>query len=503
MRAKRPLALGDNMLGNLLDAKRLLGDGPTIPSTSTCEPLTPEQIERLYYDWRSRSDIKCENSWYQIRARKIIDEVNLRLEERRDKLRELLDRERTRTLLACEEKLHAMEISRKEGIIKEAARIKELIKHKNEEIAQREAKRQFKISCDEYRGCRSKLHRLEIAKDQKAINKFNEDRKAYERERSAVVERGGAGFTLKITEDDAVRSQKRPVEARETQKFILSQMAEHDNKKEALAKEKAREQADCEMCREKEAARERHEIEKAQEARCKLRNKIEQQIREKHRKIKEKEAKDAEFDGFLSGCWRPAPKEDNRRERNRLLNRESKFFLAHQQQIRDHRKCLDEARDRKCAETEEQQQQEIREREAAKRSFLHRLNKETFEAHRAGAEEKRKREAAAKALDHAETAKMLEEMRIWEEKREAQLKAKTTERQAIQASFMHQLEIRRQLRLDADRKMEEEREGFRHAEKEYLGRVQEVADEEKVLNQVRLHPWRRRALGIPMDKKLL
>ncbi|VDD83027.1 unnamed protein product [Mesocestoides corti] len=458
--------------------------------------MTPAEEERIYREWQRGEVAKRQKALFRTRADTITDQRNRDLEARRRKLREVLCREYGETMRACEERLQAMEIARKEDFIKEAAHIKELIRAKNAEIAERQYKRQFKITCDEIRECKPKAHRLEVTKDQKAIDAFRRKKRDFEKECETIVENQVDGFPTKLVEADKLRIEAKKTANKTQQQFLLGQIADAEEKRKGSEQEKIEEIRKAEEAAKEAAELKQKEALKLAESKEKLRESLECQIAERRKSIQDREAREAAFDAAMAQLWQPLPKQTDHKAHMRKLNREAKYFLQHQQQVRDHRKCFDADVDRRRAEIAEKEHKELVARDMARRCHIVQINRDAFAAHKAGAEEKAKRLAELKALDDKETQQMLEEQRIQGEKRDALEAAKEAERRAAKASLMKQLEAIRERRKQAAAEVERERECYRLAEKSYLDKVKELTESGDCWNEAKLHPWRKPTKGI-------
>lgn len=454
--------------------------------------MISNELQRVYVEWRGRDAAQREKSYVSARLRAAMEEHEEQLEVRRSKLHELLEREKTGYLTAYCNKLQADEMARKEAIIAEAEEIKELIKTKKTEVAEREYRRLFNLSNNEYRLCRPTLVQGEIKKDQVAIDEFRKCQKEYEKSRDISLLQLGDGFSRKITDADNSRKVDKIAANKEHQKFLLQQIAENDDKKRLEEAEKLEEKKKFEEEMKAEAdSRHEEELKRIEEKR-KLRHIMENQIELVRNRLDKQAEESAAFEKAIRENWRPdsGPIVD-RRERMRELNQKAKYFLQHQQQVREHRRCEELEAERQRAEIVEQHNKEEKEREQLQRCALMKLNMEAHESHKAAVAEKLKREIAVRTQKLEGRKGIILALQEEEENRRALGAAVEAKRKEFRMSLDKQMEEIRQRRRQEAECLAKEREAQRLANEAYQERMKNLVCDERMWIEFKLHPMRR------------
>ncbi|VDM32238.1 unnamed protein product [Hydatigera taeniaeformis] len=454
------------------------------------------ELERVYDAWRRRDQVQRQKSIFNTRIRTAMNDISANLEARRAKLEELFRREKAENMATCSAKLHAEETARKEALIAEAAVIKEQIKTKNAEVAEREYQRLIHLSSDEYRLCRPKLYKRDILVDQKAIDEFKKQKRAYEEARDKILTRQNDGISCKLIEADSIRIGDKKAIDKKHRDLLLQQIAEREAKRKLDEELKAKDSKEMEETMKTEAELQKQETLQKTEAKQRMSADLKNQIQAVKMRLKKEDDENSEFDKAILQNWsiKEVPNAD-RRERLKGLNREAKHFLDYQKQVRDHRKCLEAEADKHRVEAAEQYHRIQQEREKARRCFVQQLNRETFEAHKAALDENAKLRTASKAQRlEEERHNLREDKRQEEEMRRALETAAEIKRKTLRASLMEQLEERCLRRKQEAEEVEKEKAVQRLADEAYQRRMKNFVCDEKMWDEYSLHPWRRMGL---------
>ncbi|VDK45100.1 unnamed protein product [Taenia asiatica] len=458
--------------------------------------MTSIELERVYDAWRRRDQAQYQKSVFNTRIRTVMNDVSAKLETRRTKLCELFRREKAENMAACSAKMHAEETARKESIIAEAAAIKEQIKSKNAEVAEREYQRLLHLSSDEYRLCRPKIYKREIMMDQRAINESRRKQREYEKARDVIRIQQRDGISCQLTEADSIRSNDKKVLNKQHQDFLLQQISEKEAKRKLEEVNKLNSLKELEETMKAEAELQKQETLQKIEAKKKMSENLQRQIQAVRMRLKQEEDENVLFEKAINQHWqmKELPNSD-RRERLKGLNHDAKDFLEYQQQVRDHRRCSEAAVDKQRDEFAEEYRCIQQEREKTRRCFVQQLNRETFEAHKGALDENSKRRAALKAQKlEEETKYLLEDKRLDEEMKKALETAAETNRKALRSSLMKQMEeICLQRKQKAD-EIEKEKEAQRLADEAFRLKIKNLVCDEKMWDEYSLHPWRRKGL---------
>ncbi|KAH9286952.1 hypothetical protein ECG_02001 [Echinococcus granulosus] len=451
------------------------------------------ELERMYDAWRKRDQAQCQKAMFSVRYRTVMNELSANLEARRAKLYDLFEREKAENLNACSAKLHAEETARKEAIVAEAAAIKELIKSKNAEVAEREYQRLLHVSSDEYRLCRPKIYKREILKDQRAINEFKKQKEAYEKARDMILVQQHDGFSRRLSEADQTRIEDGKTNNKAHQNFLLQQIAEREEKRKLEEVNKLNDYKELEETMEAEAELQKQKTLQRIETRRKLSENLQSQMEAVRMKLKREEDENATIDKAISKRWQmKEPLNPDRREHLKSLNRDAKFFLEYQQQVRDHRRCMAAEADKQRDELAEEYRRKQQERGRTRSCFVQQLNKETFEAHKGALDEKLKHRAALKAQKlEEETRDLLEDKRQEAEMRKALKTSTESKRKALRLSLMKQLEEICLRRKQEAEEIEREKAAYRLADEAYQTKMKNLVCDEKMWDECSLHPWRR------------
>ncbi|VDL99206.1 unnamed protein product [Schistocephalus solidus] len=467
-------------------------------------PLPPTAVidrERFFADWMTKSDKKCSESWFKIRSEKIIDFLALGLEGRRDKLRAILDKEAEDYVNACKEKLRLVEVSRKEAVIEEAKRLKAFIEKRNNDFAERARERRMRNSCADYRDNKAKQLVKTMSEDRKMIDQFNEFKRAYEKEREDKLNSLKWDFITDLNGKEDVRLKLKHEKEMENFEALKGQLAEHvaQREREAEAKKAEGRMVDEEIAAVKALKLEQEK--KRLDAQVETRRILSSAVQEHLERRQKRKEWDESFNQASANSWKEVEEGESvsRVQRMHRQNREARYFLEHQKQLREYRKCEEEIRDKLIAEDAEKERQLKRMREAERRAFLKKLEEETYADHRSAMARKAQRLKEIKEMDEAEFNKMLDAMKVQELKREEEMKAKEKEHMAIREAQICQLEDRRKRREEEVQKLQRERAGYAQAEKEYLERLNKVANPVPV-SDFNIHPWRKKAMNLPMDR---
>lgn len=447
----------------------------------------------MYDAWRRRDQAQYQKSVFSTRIRTVMDDISDKLEARRARLCELFRREKAEYMAACSAKIHAEEKARKEAIIAEAAAIKELIKSKNAEVAEREYQRLLHLSSDEYRLCRPKIYKREILKDQRAINESRRKQRAYEKARDMSLVQQHDGISCQLIKADSIRSEDKKALNKKHQDFLLQQIAEREAKRKLEEANKLNTLKKMEDIIKAEAELQKQEALQKIEAKQKIRENLQSQMQALKMKLKKEEDEDAAFDKAITQRWRmkELPNAD-RRERLKGHNHDVKDFLEYQQQVRDYRRCSEAEADKQRDEFAEEYRCIQQEREKTRQCFVQQLNRETFEAHKGAFDENSKRRAAFKAQKlEEETKDLLEDKRQEEEMRKALETAEETKRKALRLSLLKQLEEICLRRKQEAEEIEKEKTAQRLADEAYQMKIKNLVCDEKMWDEYSLHPWRR------------
>nr|VZI37580.1 unnamed protein product [Spirometra erinaceieuropaei] len=467
-------------------------------------PLPPTAVidrERFFADWMTKSDKKCSKSWFKIRSEKIIDFLALGLEGRRDKLRAILDKEAEDNMNACKEKLRLMEVSRKEAVIEEAKRLRAFIEKRNNEFSERAREQRMRISCADYRNNKAKQLVKIMSEDRKMIDQFGEFRRAYEKDREDKLNSLKWDFITDLNGKEEARLKLKHEKELENFEALKGQLAEHLTQKkwEAETKKEEGRMVDKEIAAVK--ALKLDQEKKRLEAQAETRRILSSAIQEQLGRKQERKEWEESFNQASATSWKDVEEGESvaRVRRMHRQNREARYFLEHQEQLRKYRQCEEEIKDKLIAEDAEKERQLKRMREAERRAFLKKLEEETYADHRNATALKTQRLKEIKKLEEAEFNKMLDALKAQELKREEEMKSKERERIAIREAQVCQLEDRRRRREEEAQKLQRERAGYAQAEEDYLERLNKVANPVPV-GDFNIHPWRKKAMNLPMDR---
>ncbi|KAL5103511.1 Transmembrane protein 62 [Taenia crassiceps] len=455
---------------------------------SSCTKMASTELERVYDAWRRRDQAQYHKSVFNARIRTVTNDLSAKLETRRVKLCELFRREKAESMAACSAKLHAEETARKEAIIAEAAAIKEKIKSKNAEVAEREYQRLLHLSSDEFRLCRPQVYKREILKDQKAVNEFRRKQRAYENARDMILIHQHGGVSCQLIEADSIRGEDKKIRNKKHHDFLLQQIAEKEAKRKLEEANQLKNSKEIEEAIKVEAELEKQGTLQKIKAKQKIGEHLQSQMQAVKLKLKQEEDEDAAIEKAVNQHWRmkELPNAD-RRERLKGLNNDAKYFLEYQQQVRDHRRCSEAEADKQCNEFAEEYRCLQQERKKTRRCFVQQLNRETFEAHKVALDENSKRRAAVRAQKlEEETKNLLEDKHQEEEIRKASEMAVEAKRKALRLSLMNQLEeicLRRKQEVE---EIEKEKQTQRLADENYQMKMKNLVCDEKIWDESHL-----------------
>jgi hypothetical protein len=249
----------------------------------------------LKTSWERSTDKKIERNTVQRRVKELLQHRDYSLQERRDKLRDLLQRE---------EKQYITELaSKKETVLERQARMRERAKQLRDKreaeriaLVENKLEQRWRGQCEELRAVLTKRHQDEVCLDRAEQLRMKQEAKQREQEEEQM-------YARLWEEDQAAKCKREEIEAamqiernREMLKVLTLQMAAVEKQKEEMRELKEKE---AQLLREENALRameERREKEEKRrrqsETKCDLDYSLKLKMKKKTREIQEELALD-------------------------------------------------------------------------------------------------------------------------------------------------------------------------------------------------------------------
>ncbi|KAM9101161.1 cilia- and flagella-associated protein 53 [Sarcophilus harrisii] len=442
----------------------------------------------LGIEWDMHIDRISMNKNVQRQVEDAMQGVLLNTEERRNRLRELLEAEENQYLAEIQMKENSIkirqdEMRRKVGVLKEAR------EKDRQDFVAKKRDQQFRAQCDELRLLLFQIHAKRVNEEREVQVAFNEElrrQKMLEEKLFADLWEHDRLAKEKRAADEASEKAKRDeqtllcLNAQMASIMAQNQEAKRVKEEEALILEENIAQLKLE--------RERERLEMKQRMR-QMRDILQQALQDRNERLAQERAEELYLDNKFLEVARQETQDETEelRQKKEDLEREGKLYQAYLNQYRE-LKELDEERTDKiiAAEAEKiiakQDLQVKLEKDARKR-----LMDDVLATRRLQVIEKMEREEKEKCLDEELIMKGFEELNCEDAENYARKFGETLEyRENLQAQIEHQQQLR-EAEKEAERK---EYEAGLEARKEFGEKIQEALAKYEA-DQERLHPFRR------------
>ncbi|KAL4838693.1 hypothetical protein H8958_008115 [Nasalis larvatus] len=457
--------------------------------------IKSNERDRLKVEWDQHSDCKFLDSLVQARIKDAMQGFIINLEERRNKLRELL---------ALEENEYFTEMQlKKETIEEKRDRMREktkLLKEKNEKERQdfvaEKLDQQFRERCEELRVELFRIHQKKVCEERKAQIAFNEELR-----RQKLVEEQ---MFSKLWEEDRLAKEKREAQEARRQKELMENTRLGLNAQ--ITSIKAQRQA-AQLLKEEEArlvesnnAQIKHENEqdklKKQKAKQETRTILQKALQDRIQHIQQdyREEQDLNMKLVQRALQDLQEEADKKKQKREDMIREQKIYHKYLAQRREEEKAQEKEFDRILEEDKEkklaEKDKELRLEKEARRQLVD----EVMCTRKLQVQEKLQREAKEqeeRAMEQKHINESLKELNCEEKENFAR-------RQCLAQEYRKQLQMQiayQQQSQEAEK--EEKRREFEAgiaANKMCLDKIQEVLSTHQVLPQ-NIHPMRKACLS--------
>ncbi|KAL4682309.1 hypothetical protein H8959_001864 [Pygathrix nigripes] len=457
--------------------------------------IKSNERDRLKVEWDQHSDCKFLDSLVRARIKDAMQRFIINLEERRNKLRELL---------ALEENEYFTEMQlKKETIEEKRDRMREktkLLKEKNEKERQdfvaEKLDQQFRERCEELRVELFCIHQKKVCEERKAQIAFSEELR-----RQKLVEEQ---MFSKLWEEDRLAKEKREVQEARRQKELMENTRLGLNAQ--ITSIKAQRQA-AQLLKEEEArlvesnnAQIKHENEqdklKKQKAKQETRTILQKALQDRIEHIQQdyREEQDLNMKLVQRALQDLQEEADKKKQKREDMIREQKIYHKYLAQRREEEKAQEKEFDRILEEDKEkklaEKDKELRLEKEARRQLVD----EVMCTRKLQIQEKLQREAKEqeeRAMEQKHINESLKELNCEEKENFAR-------RQCLAQEYRKQLQMQiayQQQSQEAEK--EEKRREFEAgiaANKMCLDKIQEVLSTHQVLPQ-NIHPMRKACLS--------
>lgn len=439
------------------------------------------------FEGKCHENAKLQKSIAARRLQTVKAEYDKKLEVKRRILQELFERENAEYAIAYKDMLQVKERARKEAVIDEANKLRNLIVTKTAEIAKREYTRLLNQNNEEYRLCRPTIFNKLTKEDQEAINEYKKQQKTYEKNRESELLQQSDSFSVKLFTADDNRAQNRINNRKLHQNELLQQISEKEKNRKLIKNKESEEQKNMEGVLETEIdTRKQEEIVRKRQ----LYEDLKAQLEEMKQRRKQNKEREVAIEKFIGQYWMPISSSEADRAEVKDLKNQGKSFLEYQDLIRNHQNRKQLEADRIVFEMAEKLHIERNEREKARRCNLQKLETENNESNRRAAFEVLARQVQ-RAQKIKEEARELAEIQQQNDELEKQIKsleeAKRAELRMNLEKQMEELRLRKEYK-EKEEKMEEG--SINESCKEYSKCICENLN----LNAYNLHPWRKAIL---------
>ncbi|XP_072461220.1 cilia- and flagella-associated protein 53 isoform X1 [Notamacropus eugenii] len=445
---------------------------------------------RLDVEWKTHIDQLSLNKLVQRKVEDVMQGFLINTEERRNRLRELLE---------AEENEYLTEIGKKENIAKirqdemrEKTRVlREAREKERQEFVAKKRDQQFREHCDDLRNYLIQAHEKKVCEERAAQVAFNEEL----RKQKMIEEK----LFIELWEHDRLAKEKREAKeaaekAKREEEAVLclsaqlatlnaqKQEAKHLKEEESLLVEKRIAQ----LKRDKE----RERLEK-QRKMCQTRDILQKALQDRNDRLAQERAEELYLDNKLLEIARQETRDENEEQRQKKEDneRERKIYQAYLNQCweaeRNHEDEADKIIAAEAAKIKAKKDAQLMLVKDARK----RLMDDVLATRRLQVIEKMEREAKEKVLDNELIMKGLEELNREDAENYARKFRETLEyREQLQAQIEHQRKMREAEKAEERREYEA---GLR-AEEQLKEKIQEVLAKYEE-DEEHTHPFRRTA----------
>ncbi|XP_056399996.1 cilia- and flagella-associated protein 53 isoform X2 [Hyla sarda] len=449
--------------------------------------------------WERITDRKMLHNRVQRKVYETMAEYRMHIEERRDRLKELLETEELEHI----KQMESMEETTLERQAKMRERAKSLREKREKErlaIVAEKRDQQFREQCEELRALKSKMHRDEVCTERMAQLVLKEELEKQRKEEDMLFAELWERDRLAKVEHEEKKTQRQMELNREMVDVLQAQRAAAEAQRmeeKRLKEEEAHllvEQRKLMKLEDERALREK------QQKQSQVRNMLDRSVRLKMKRLAQEQQEELALDMKIMEQIMQDSHDDTEEKRLRKmeLQREQQIYRQYLAQQLEEEKRQEKEMDKLIEAELEKSWAKRAEQLRLEKEARNRLMKDVMETRRQQITEKLERNAKEQeelAHDKELLEKAIAEHKQLEMERNArQMKsAKQYQQQLLSQVAYHQLQ------REAEKEMEQsEYEAGLHAERSYQQKLQDILSRPYV-RQEHIHPLRRTRISSPKD----
>ncbi|KAM7077137.1 cilia- and flagella-associated protein 53-like isoform 1-T1 [Ciconia maguari] len=457
---------------------------------------------RNVYEWQQRNEQKWLHSVVQRKVDATMQEYLAGTDERRERLRELLEAEESR-YFAEMESLEETVLEKQEKMRERAKLLREKREKERQQLVAEKREQQFREQCEELRVQRMKKHQKELCEDRLAQLALKEELKKQQKKEEQMFAELWKEDRLAKEKREAAEMQKSAEQNREFLNVLSAQVAglsAHKEEAKRLKEEEARLLEEQQQLLKLE--NEQLQMEKLQKQK-ECRDALLSAAQDKRNRLNEEKQGELALEMKILEKSLQEPQEDTeeKTKRKQELFKEQQTYLAHlAQQLEEEKqqeKEVDELLKEEMAKVWAKKAEQVRLEKEARKQLL----KDVLGTRQLQMEEKLQRNAKEQeelAQERKLLAEAITELKHIEEEKYAR---KVKEAKEYQEQLRAQIAYRQQARDAEEEEKQREYESGLAAERAYQERVQDIlsSPSEKL---AKTHPLRRKQMSNSQEDNL-